>query len=279
MYTDYHLHTYYSDDSDYPMEEVVKDAIAMGLDQICFTDHVDYGIKEDWADQSGIYHPEEKKNLPVMNVKYQAYHEEICRMQKKYDGKITIREGMEFGMQVHTIPQYRKLFAAYPFDFIIMSCHQVENKEFWSQDFQKGRTQEEYNRNYYEEILRVIRRYKDYSVLGHLDMITRYDPAGTYPFEQVRDIVTEILQQAIRDGKGVEVNTSSHRYGLSDLTPSRDILQLYRELGGTILTIGSDTHDPKHLAAFIKETLEELKEMGFTSICTYENMQPVFHQL
>lgn len=91
MYTDYHLHTYYSDDSDYPMEELAKDAIAMGLEQICFTDHVDYGIKDDWADQSDTYHPEEKKNLPVMNVKYQAYHEEICRMQKKYDGEITIR--------------------------------------------------------------------------------------------------------------------------------------------------------------------------------------------
>ncbi|MDD3337917.1 MAG: histidinol-phosphatase HisJ family protein [Lachnospiraceae bacterium] len=279
MYTDYHLHTYYSDDSDYPMEELVKDAIAMGLDQICFTDHVDYGIKDDWADQSDSYHPEEKKNLPVMNVKYQAYHEEISRMQKKYDGKIIIREGMEFGMQVHTIPQYRKLFATYPFDFIIMSCHQVDDKEFWSQDFQKGKTQEEYNRKYYEEILQVIRRYKDYSVLGHLDMITRYDPAGIYPFEKVRDVVTEILQQVIGDGKGIEVNTSSHRYGLSDLTPSRDILKLYRELGGTILTIGSDTHNPEHLAAHIKETLEEVKEMGFTSICTYENMQPVFHQL
>lgn len=279
MYADYHLHTYYSDDSDYPMEQLVQDAISMGLSEICFTDHVDYGIKQDWADLSAVYHPEEKAKLPVMNVKYPAYHGEISRMQKKYAGKIVIREGMEFGMQVHTIPQYRKLFSAYPFDFIIMSCHQVEDKEFWTQDFQKGKTQEEYNRKYYEEILRVIRQYKDYSVLGHLDMITRYDPAGAYPFEKVREIITEILQQAIRDGKGIEVNTSSHRYGLSDLTPSRDILNLYRELGGTIITIGSDTHKPEHLAAYIRETSDELKEIGFTSICTFQNMKPIFHKL
>lgn len=279
MYADYHLHTYYSDDSEYPMEQLIQDAVSMGLSEICFTDHVDYGIKGDWADQSNVYQPEEKKKLPVMNVKYPACHAEIRRMQNKYAGKIVIREGMEFGMQLHTIPQYRKLFSSYPFDFIILSCHQVEDKEFWTQDFQRGKTQEEYNRKYYEEILRVIRTYKDYSVLGHLDMITRYDSAGVYPFECVRDIVTEILQQAICDGKGIEINTSSHRYGLTDLTPSRDILRLYRELGGTILTIGSDTHKPEHLGAYIKETLEEVKKLGFSSICTFQNMKPIFHRL
>lgn len=279
MYADYHLHTYYSDDSDYPMEQLVKDAVSMGLSEICFTDHVDYGVKEDWPDGPDTYQPEEKAALPAMNVKYPAYHTEIKQIKRKYNGRITIREGMEFGMQVHTIPQYQKLFSSYPFDFIILSCHQVEDKEFWNQDFQKGKTQEEYNRRYYEEILRVIKRYKDYSVLGHLDMITRYDLAGIYPFEKVKDIITDILKQAISDGKGIEVNTSSHRYGLPDLTPSRDILKLYKELGGTIITIGSDTHAPEHLAAYVKETAKELKQLGFSSICTFENMAPVFHQL
>lgn len=279
MYADYHLHTYYSDDSDYPMEQLVRDAIAMGLSEICITDHVDYGIKGDWTDLSETYHPEEKSGLPVMNVKYPAYHAEIQRMKKKYAGQIIIREGMEFSMQIHTIPRYENLIASYPFDFIILSCHQAENKEFWTQDFQKGKTQEEYNRKYYEEILNVICRYKNYSVLGHLDMITRYDEAGIYPFEKVQDLVAEILRQAISDGKGIEVNTSCWRYGLSDLTPSRKILKLYQELGGTILTTGSDAHKPEHLAICIKETLKELKALGFSSICTFQNMEPVFHPL
>ena len=59
-----------------------------------------------------------------------------------------------------------------------------------------------------------------------MDLITRYDKAGTYPFEKLKPIFTEILKTVIADGKGIEVNTSSHRYGLSDLTPSRDILKL-----------------------------------------------------
>ncbi len=77
----------------------------------------------------------------------------------------------------------------------------------------------------------------------------------------------------IADGKGIEVNTSSHRYGLSDLTPSRDILKLYRELGGNILTIGSDSHKPEHLGAFIDETKQELKILGFKEFCTFNRFE------
>jgi histidinol-phosphatase (PHP family) len=265
------------------MEEVVKDAISLGLEEICFTDHVDYGIKRDWDDPSGMLYrrggPGEPEHMPLANVDYPAYAAEIEALRSKYRDQITIRMGMEFGMQTHTIPQYEKLFSAYPFDFIILSVHQVEDKEFWTQDFQRGRTQEEYNLRYYEEILALVQRYHHYSVLGHLDLISRYDNAGYYPFEKIRSIVTKILKTVIEDGKGIEINTSSHRYGLQDLTPSVDILRLYRELGGQILTIGSDSHRKEHLGAYILDTMEEAKKLGFEEIYTFEQMQPIAHRL
>ncbi len=282
MFADYHVHTEYSDDSLYPMEEVVKDAFRLGLDEICFTDHVDYGIKPDWDGPEPIVWRRggsgEPDKIPLANVDYPRYEAEIRKLQEKYRGQITLRMGLEFGMQVHTIPLYEKLFARYPFDFILLSVHQVEDKEFWNQDFQRGRTREEFNRRYYEELLALVRRYRHYSVLAHPDLIARYDSAGPWPFEKLRPILTEILKTVIADGKGIEVNTSCHRYGLKDLTPSRDILRLYRELGGTVLTIGSDSHKKEHLGAFIRETMDELKEMGFEQFCTFEGMKPVFHR-
>ena len=178
---------------------------------------------------------------------------------EKYKEQIHIKMGMEFGMQMHTIEKYQRLFNRYDFDFIILSCHQVEDTEFWTQDFQRGRTQKEYNERYYQEILDIVKIYKDYSVLGHLDLITRYDENGVYPFNHIKDIVSEILKIVIEDGKGIEINTSSHRYGLKDLTPSRDILKLYKSLGGKIITIGSDSHKEEHLGAYIEETKKELK--------------------
>lgn len=290
MFADYHIHTYYSDDSTYPMEQVVKDAISKGITDLCFTDHVDYGIKEDTDKLSPEQRQELKlkiqnPNVPQYNVDYPAYVAEYQDLKEKYADKINLKLGMEFGLQIHTIPQYQKLFNSYPFDFIIMSCHQVENKEFWTQEFQQGRSQDEYNQHYYDEILAQVKNYHDYSVLGHLDLITRYDKAGIYPFAKIRDKIAEILKIVIADGKGIELNTSSVRYkihnaqGEHELTPSREILALYKELGGRIITTGSDSHKPEHLGAYIAEQSQELKKLGFKEICTFEKMQPIFHKL
>ena len=283
MFADYHVHTAYSDDSEYPMEEAVTDAIGLGMDEICFTDHVDYGIKRDWDDPAGMKYrpggPGDPEQMAVANVDYPRYVEEIARLQDKYKGRIRIRLGMEFGMQVHTIPDYERLFKRYPFDFIILSVHQVEDREFWTQDFQRGKTQQEYNLRYYEEILMLVQKYHDYSVLGHLDSIRRYDREGAFPFENIREIIAEIFRIVISDGKGIEVNTSSWRYGFSDLTPSRDILKLYRELGGEIITVGSDTHKKEQLGTHIEDAKKELRELGFHSIHTFEKMKPCAHRI
>lgn len=276
MFADYHVHTEFSDDSVYPMEDVVKDAIRMGMDEICFTDHVDYGVKEDWDSGKEI---EYRDGEPIANVDYPRYAEQIRQMQRLYGDWIAIRMGMEFGMQMHMIPQFQALYDRYPFDFIILSVHQVEDKEFWTQDFQRGRTQQEYNERYWQEMLDLVKHYQNYSVLGHMDLIVRYDEAGIYPFEKIRPYAEQILKEVIKNGKGIEVNTSSARYGLSDTTPSRAILELYQKLGGRILTLGSDSHKPEHLGACMKETKEMLKSLGFRKFCTFEKMQPVFHAL
>ena len=283
MFADYHVHTSYSDDSEYPMEEVVKDAISFGLDEICCTDHVDYGVKRDWDDPRGMTYRRggagEPERMALANVDYPRYATEIAALREKYKDQITLKMGIEFGIQTHTIPQYEKLFSVWPFDFIILSVHQVEDKEFWTQDFQRGRTQTEYNLRYYEEILALVQQYHHYSVLGHMDLISRYDKAGPFSFEKIRPIVKEILKTIIFDGKGIEVNTSCYRYGLNDLTPSTDILRLYRDLGGRIITIGSDSHRKEHLGAYLTETISALKAIGYKEVYTFKQMCPIPHKL
>lgn len=276
MLADYHVHTEFSDDSIYPMEKVVQDAIKLGLNEICFTDHVDYGIKADWdSGQEIIY----RNNEPMANVNYPKYFDKISQLRTQYQDKITIKAGLEFGIQQHTISQYEALSAKYPLDFIILSIHQVNDQEFWNQDFQRNKTQEEYNTEYYKEMYEVIKKYKNYSVLGHMDLITRYDKQGIYPFEKVKPYIEKILIQVIKDKKGIEINTSSYRYGIRNTTPSIEILKLYKDLGGTIITIGSDSHKPEHLGFHIEETKNILKDLGFAYYCTYTNLSPVFHKL
>lgn len=276
MLIDYHVHTYYSDDSTYPMEDCILDAIDKGIQEIAITDHVDYGVKNDWDEGKEIIY---RHGEPIANVDYPKWEKELCYLREKYQDQISIKMAMEFGMQMHTIDKFQKLFHRYPFDFIILSIHQVEDKEFWTQDFQKGKTQQEFYERYYQEMYDLVQSYKDYSVLGHMDLIVRYDQNEPYPFEKVKPLIQKILTQVIKDGKGIEINTSYHRYGLDDMTPSRDILKLYHELGGKIITIGSDSHKKEHLGAYIEEAKEELRKLGFEYYYTFEKMKPQYHKL
>lgn len=287
MYADYHLHCEYSDDSNEPMENQIQEAITLGLDEICFTDHVDYGIKRDWDDPEGIIirhaieHGKEV-DLVLANVNYPKYFEALNMYQKKYASSISIKKGLEFGIQSITVDAYEKLYASYQddLDFVLFSMHQVNNLEFWTQDFQKGKTQKEYNDEYYKEIYQTMQMFHHYSCLAHLDLMARYDENGIYPFENEKDIIAEILKYAIRDGKGIEINTSSWKYGLKDTQPSRAILKLYKDLGGKIITVGSDAHETKYLASHIKDAYAILKnEIGINEICTFDHMQPIFHKI
>lgn len=287
MFADYHVHCAFSDDSREPMEKQIAKAIELGLDEICFTDHVDYGIKKDWEEGNIEYRKGDGVNYdpsdadPLANVNYPEYFLELARMKKLYGRKIVIRQGLEFGIQTITIDRYEKLYDRYrdELDFVLLSMHQVDNKEFWNQEFQNDKTQKEYNEAYYREIYEVQKRYKDYSVLAHLDMLSRYDRQGIYPFEKVEGFIAEILKLAIQDDKGIEINTSSWHYNLKDTTPSGKILKLYKDLGGRILTTGSDAHTVRYLADHIKEAQEILKQIGFKEICTFEHMKPIFHPL
>lgn len=287
MYADYHLHCEYSDDSNEPMENQIQQAIALGLDEMCFTDHVDYGIKRDWDDPAGIIirhaieHGKEV-DLILANVNYPKYFEALNMYQKKYASSISIKKGLEFGIQSITVDAFEKLYALYQddLDFVLFSMHQVNNLEFWTQDFQKGKTQKEYNDEYYKEIYQTMQMFHHYSCLAHLDLLARYDENGIYPFENEKDIIAEILKYAIRDGKGIEINTSSWKYGLKDTQPSRAILKLYKDLGGKIITVGSDAHETKYLASHIKDAYDILKnEIGIDEICTFNHMQPIFHKI
>jgi len=259
-FADYHTHTNHSPDSSYPMEQVIKDAMKIGLNEICLTDHVDFPF-------------------PTSIPDFDKYFADIETMQARYGTQILIKKGLEFGTQTHTILQYQEVVKKYPMDFILLSVHQIHDKGFWNGQYQHGKTKALCVHGYYQEILDVIKMYDDYSVLAHLDLIRRYVEAPEPVLADSYDLIVEILKTVIKKGKGIELNTSHIRYGLGDWMPARDILELYHDLGGKIITIGSDSHEKAHLGFYIKEGRALLKEIGFKEFCTFDKMMPIFHEL
>ena len=277
MLADYHVHTGFSDDSTYPLRQVALDAARLNLDEVCFTEHVDYGVKPEWDEPATARFED---GHPITNCPYGPYLDELDAVRAELGDRICLRAGLELGVLRHTVEKNRELVARLGerLDFVICSIHQVGDLEFWNGDYQRGRMQEEINLAYYEEMLAVVRDFRDYDVLGHLDLIRRYDPYGEFPFERVRDVVAEVLRQVVEDGKGIEINTSGIRYGLGDFQPSRDILELYRDLGGTVVTVGSDSHTPDHLGSYLRLAYRELAELGFEGVWTFRCHQGELHR-
>ena len=280
MTADYHVHSAFSFDCKAPMEAQIERAVEVGLDEICFTDHVDYGVRKDWDEPGPV---EERNGKPKRNVDYPRYFAKLAEMKERYGDRVTIRRGLELGVQRHTFRRTEELCERCrgELDFTLLSVHQVKDLEICPpEEYARGRTQGEYNLAYYEELLAVARDFDGYCVLAHLDVMRRYDPAGEYPFEPTRDIVAEILRTAVQKGKGIELNTAGWRLRLEDIQPRREIMRLYRDLGGEILTIGSDAHRAEHVGERFDEARAILRdELGFRYFCTYEQMQPRFHSL
>lgn len=260
MLADYHLHTENSDDSKVTMSDYVKKAEELGLDEICFTDHVEY------AEASKIVRGEVD------------YYKNYKNFVENYHGKLSIKFGAEFGIQPDNVDYFEKYFANNPLDFVLLSCHTIDGEGLYDGKFMKNKSQKEYNEAYYSQVLEVIKEYKNYSVLAHLDLIRRYD-SSYYPLEKSYPFVEQILKQVIKDGKGIEVNTSCFRYNIPDLTPSVDILKLYKNLGGEIITVGSDSHAIPHFANKIVEVRKQLSELGFKYFYTFDKMKPIHHDL
>ena len=122
---------------------------------------------------------------------------------------------------------------------------------------------------------------KDFDVLGHIDYIVRYGKRKEkfYTYEEVQDEIEEILKNLIATGRGLEVNTAGWKYGLKFCHPQPGIIKRYRELGGEIITIGSDAHLPEYVGYEFSRAEEVLRQCGFRYYAQFRNRKPEFIKL
>lgn len=259
---DYHVHSNFSADCNTPMEKSMEQAVALGLKEICFTEHIDYEYPDPTID---------------FDLDLTGYAAKIKQLQEKYQDIIQIKKGVEIGVQPYLLDRYERLMDEEFFDFVICSMHTADKKDLHSGDFFKEKSTLGAYQMYYQELLYCVKNYRSYSVLGHLDLVKRYQAEPVN--EHFTDLISAIFKEIIPAGKGIELNTSGVRYGLNNGMPSVDILKLYKELGGEIITLGSDSHSDQTIAFQFKESLELLEQIGFRYIATFNNQSPTFHAI
>lgn len=264
MLWDTHMHTNFSGDSDATPESMVKAALQHGLDGVCITDHED------------IDYPYDDPGFEIDDPG--RYYKTIYNLQEKYHGQIEVLCGVEIGLQPHLKREFRKLTDKWPFDFVIASSHVIHRQDPYYKKYFEGRSEREALEEYFSSILENLEIFEDFDVYGHLDYVVRYSPnrSQNYSYDAYREPIDAILNKLIDMGKGIEVNTSGWKYGLSHPHPTEAILHRYHELGGEILTLGSDAHQPEHVAYDFHRLPDLLKSCGFSHYTVFRERQPLF---
>lgn len=269
---DCHVHSNFSTDSNVSGELYCQEAIKKGLSGIALTDHLDY-------------------DFPGFEDQYQ-FDQDACSdfmddLKKKYKDDLKVLKGIEVGIQPHVISITNEVLDKYYFDYILCSVHIIGGVDPYKGEYYSGISKYQAYNRYLEEILFAITHFDNFDMLGHIEYITRYShyEDKTLRYHYHSDIIDEILKTLIASGKGFEINSGTYKAPLSSndliftLEYDADLLKRYKELGGELLCLGSDSHSLESLGFNFSYFTELAKACGFNYFVHFENRKPVFSRI
>lgn len=264
---DYHIHSNLSFDA---YDSPVRCAMAArdkGLTEICMTEHheLDYPYNETNCE-----------------LDFSFYDMEIIKAREVVP-EIIVRKGVEVSLRPAVLKRTQESIKGRGFDFIIASQHTIKEKDPYFGDGFEGKTLREAQREYLEEMLYDLQNFDDYDVIGHIGYIDKYlekaagltGGGGPFTYADFHELLDEILRTAISKGKGIEVNTSN--YFVYDYpTPHPSIIKRFAELGGEVMTMGSDAHFSDAIGHRFRDAVQLMKQCGVKYVCTFEQRKPSF---
>ena len=259
---DFHMHSLVSRDGESSGAQMAAHAADLGLREICFTDHIDYIPDPSLADWT---FSTEDFNAAYDNLSFEG---------------LKIRKGIEFGLLPNNREGFTEELRRRPFDFVIGSVHFAQDVDVYGAAFWEGRTAHETEMRYLEDVLECVRVHDDFDVLGHITVLgkVRYNPNNyPMPYADHRDLLDEIFRVLIQKGKGIEVNTSG-KDRCGGFLPTVEYLQRFKELGGEIVTVGSDAHHADRVGRYCMEASAMIADV-FGYVCTFADRQPIFHKI
>ena len=264
---DSHIHSDFSFDGSVSVEEMVKQGIKNNISVMTITDHCDATGIGDKNNEFGV----------VLEDSIPASVKETKRIAQIYKDKITVLTGIELGEPTHNKEKTEIALNLAEYDFILASTHEVKGRrDFYFLEYNKDNV-DTLLREYFNEQLEVA-RWNGFDSLAHLDYPARYIYERTdiaLDYTPYMDVIDEILKTLIKNNKALEVNTSTLTKPLGRTMPGVDILARYKELGGYLITLGSDAHKKEVLGDNLDKAILMLKEIGFTAYHYFENHKPI----
>jgi histidinol-phosphatase (PHP family) len=256
---DYHMHSDHSCDCRIPMSDMCRSAISKGILEIAFTEHFD-PKPEDIC--SGKYYP----------AQFFASIEE-CRAEFGPQGLI-IKAGVEVGEMHLYREEVNAVLNVYPYDLVLGSLHWCRGESVFRPEYFSKRDAQTAACDYFAELLELAEG-GGFNILSHLDVVKRlgFTVYNQFDINEFENEVRPILAACIRNGIAPEINTSALRMVVNQTHPTLEVIRWYREMGGELLSIGSDSHRPDHLGLNLDKAIEIAKEAGFTRLTHFAQRQ------
>lgn len=259
---DYHMHSIVSFDGHNTGLELATAARERGLKEICFTDHVDF--------------------VPQATVQTMVF--DVQRYNREYDSLevpgLKIRRGMEFGLTEGNQSLLLQRLSQRHYDFVLGSVHFVDGVDVYYKEYWQDKIPAQAQQRFLEQTLAMVQVHQDFDVLAHMTFLMKspYNPVRSpLSRETYRELIDEILRTLAQKGKGLEMNTSGVDRSVGFL-PTIDFFRRFKELGGEIVTVGSDAHRTDRVGQYCGEAAGMLGEI-FGYVCTFEDRQPIFHKM
>lgn len=261
---DSHTHCRHSHDSKTDPRDMIEKAISMGMDYIAFTDHFD----------GELTLIPEFNYIPQIALK--RHFDELEHLQKEYEDKIYVALGIECGYMKEAEELYLGRLAPYLTDITINSVHTIEYEDCYLPSYFEKRSKAQAYGAYLKAVRDSLDSIYPFDVVGHLGYVVRksiYEDKAL-KYSDFADILDDILKTMIEKGKALEINSQGKGTGL-DFLPTSEILLRYKELGGELITFGSDAHTLERLGEKYSLVTDFLKAHGFENIFKYISHKPV----
>lgn len=252
---DQHVHSYYSFDSKQRIEEYLNKAVGLGLDYFVLTDHCDLNFLD------------KKKDL-FFDLSKQK--KELKELQGEYPN-IKILSGIEIGYKPSELNRINNIINDNNFDLINLSLHESDGIDYYLVEEFKKRGVDKTLEIYFSRQLEMVSEYDDFDVLCHIDygFKTAYLLDNSIEISKYKNIISKILQELIKKDKTLEINIKVQEF--LPISHTRYLLELYRKLGGTNITISSDSHVCEKYYDNFDKYIELIKTVGFKNLTYFVN--------
>ena len=271
---DYHVHTQHSIDAQGTIDEYCAQAVTIGLNEICFTNHCELD-------------PERNDNFIRFNGQQELFsHDGLLKLQSEVHAArdrykshgLAVKFGIEVGYFPGIEQRLNEIIQGTELDFMIGAIHCLDHICIDSSRecgrYFEHHSVREYIENYYASVASLIKSGM-FDSLAHIDVHKKYgrDHYGNAMDDVPKDLLNNVFRLIRENGIAFEINTAGMRF-MNEFYPAPELMRVAREQGIACITIGSDSHKPEDLGKDLILGIEYLKSHGFREVLRFDKRTP-----